>query len=836
MAFNDEIKALIDDSVDQPIEVQMANVEKCVDKIYHHITNGYQQSRECIQFAIGQLDRVHFVAVVKMILMAMEAIDDIANKFSKVSSPSYDYFDNGIDEKVYIQLLNKITPFIGGKQNMANLNIGIAQSLTLEERKKMAGFCVQMVQHHGLKTSWNDDDIYNHSMLLMIMYSICKKDGVMDLFFNWSNNVSDRLNSSSQYQLARDFAENLLMIGHQEGMIAEAYFDASRAYTGGKHVLAGALYLNLALLDLKKRNGVRQEMAFDIIWQMLKIMRETKFSKQPQIDQLLHIYDGLGMDDYKTLSVYHTAFGASMFSGVEETARRVEAFLSERRDIVYNHMEHSAAPWYSLIRTIRMNGAKGDYPVMNSFEGMMRVILLNNGNQDFVNFYNEKEDKSALLMEELVKIETTRNPEDIGNDSYKALLLAKEVLDKAAVDGKVEKFILAMRPKADFSFAMTERKQTDTFKKVEVVDAKGDDCKLKYGDADSLAWLFQAEKSDSVMWIGSGNEGIHRMTLIGNMYDFDRLETLEKIDIEKLQKETISHFAFSRTGRDSSGTIYEKENIEFKQEADLIYKQMEGCQITVPGVVNRAFFIKDMELASIPHQLLIDERTGSLIGEKWPTANVISTEFLIKSNFNDPLPKGYSKSYWSPLNKEGTFAGIKDGISKILDDYHFVVDDNDEPAVPLNSDLNIVCAHGADNISNTEWFYAGGEPIVNTKKVVGPGKILLLFVCHSGSITYQHYDHAMHTIVKRYLRMGYSSVVAPMWSLNWEILPTWLGAFMKVIDAGGYVVDAVYKANMEVKEKYITPSAWACLHLYGNPYMKIAEKPILWVEEGPDDK
>jgi hypothetical protein len=73
-----------------------------------------------------------------------------------------------------------------------------------------------------------------------------------------------------------------------------------------------------------------------------------------------------------------------------------------------------------------------------------------------------------------------------------------------------------------------------------------------------------------------------------------------------------------------------------------------------------------------------------------------------------------------------------------------------------------------------------------------------------------------------------------MWSLNWEILPTWLGAFMQAIDAGGYVVDAVYKANMAVKEQYITPSAWACLHLYGNPYMKIADKPILWVEEGTD--
>ena len=785
MIFNDEIKALIDACVDKPLEVQIDNIEICVNKIYQYITNGYQQSRECIQHAIGQLDRVHNVAVVKLIFMAINSIDEIANKFTKEPSPSFDYFDDNIDDKEYVRLLDKIFPYIGGMQNMDHLNIEIAQNLSLIERKKIVGFCIQIQEYTGLKTVWNDDDINNHSILLIIMYSICHKDGVMDLFFHWNNNVFDRFNTSSQYQLARDFAENLLIIGHKEGMIAEAYLGASRAYTGGKNVLAGLLYINLALIDLKKRKEVRKEMAFDIIWQMLKIMREARYCEQSQIDLLLKMYDGLKMDDYKTLSVYNTAFSVSMFSGVEITARRIEAFLDERRDIIYKNMEHSAAPWYSLIKTIRRNGAKGNYPAMKSFEDMMRAVLLKNGNHKLVSFYDEREAKSALLMEELAKIETTRNSEDIGNDSYKALLMAKEVIDEAVVDENVEKYILAMRPKADFSFAMIDRKQTDVFKKLEVVDAEGEECKLEYGTVDNLAWLFQAEKSDCVMWIGCGNEGIHRMTLIGNMYDFDRLEALEKINVGKLQKEAVSHFAFSRTGRDSSGSIYVRENIELRQEADMIIQQMEGCQVPIPGVVNRVFIIKDMELSAIPHHLFIDERTESFIGEKWPTANVISTEFLIKSNFNDPLPKGYSKSYWSPLNKEGTFVGIKEGISKMLEEYHFEVDDNDEPSIPLHSDLNIVCAHGADNISNTEWFYAGGAPIVNTNKVVGPGKILVLFVCHSGSIKYEHYDNALHTIVKRYLRMGYSSVVAPMWSLNWEIIPVWLDTFMKIIDSGG---------------------------------------------------
>lgn len=829
-AFNDDIKKLMDASVDQSTDVQMDNIEKCVKMIYHHVTNGYQQSRECLQFSIGQLERIHRIAVVKMIFMAMHSIGLLASRFSKTPSPSATYYDVKVDGLVIDQLISRIGPDISGNVNMSQLKREISHKLTLEERKLMANYCVETVQALGLRTNWDGDIINGQTMLMTIMYSICKHDNVMDFFFNWANNISDRLNTSSLYQLARDFAESLVMIGHHEGMIAECYYDASRAYIGARHVLGGLLYVNISLLDLQKRTIVRKELAFDIIWQMLKIMRDAHFHNQGFVDELLKMYDGLGMDEYKTLSIYQTAFGAGLYGDIEETAKRVEAFLCDKRDMICSYMEHSAVPWYSLIRSLRQNGAKRDYLVMDSFERMMEAILLQNGNENTVKFYNEKEGKSALLMEELAKLETTRNSEDIGQDSYKALVLAKDVIEKAVADNKPADFILAMRPKSDFSFAMTDKKLEGDFRKVDVVDPNAEDCNLPYGEIDHLAWLLQTEKSDCVMWIGKGNSNVFRMTLIGDMYKFDELSAVSAIDADKLQKEIIGELVFSQTGRDRSDTIYTKNELELKLEAEQIYQQMKECTIAVPNIVNRISFIKDMEVSAIPHQLMIDERTGKFVGESWPSANVISTEFLIKSNFNDPLPKGYNKSYWSPLNKEATFFGIKEGLKQVFEDYQFNVDDNDEPAMPLHADLNIVCAHGADNISDSKWFYAGGTPILNSKRVVGPGKVLVLFVCHSGSITYQCYDHTMHTIIKRYLRMGYSSVIAPMWSLNTEITKIWLPVFMEIVDAGGYVVDAVFQANMEVKKQFITPSAWACLHLFGNPYMKIADKPILFVE------
>ena len=96
-------------------EVQIANVEKCVDMIYHYIVNGYQQSRECIQFSIGQLERVHWGAVVKMIFMAMDSIDRLFGKFSKTSSPSTGYYDVKVDGLLVDHLMKRIEPYISGQ-------------------------------------------------------------------------------------------------------------------------------------------------------------------------------------------------------------------------------------------------------------------------------------------------------------------------------------------------------------------------------------------------------------------------------------------------------------------------------------------------------------------------------------------------------------------------------------------------------------------------------------------------------------------------------------------------------------------------------------------------
>lgn len=54
---------------------------------------------------------------------------------------------------------------------------------------------------------------------------------------------------------------------------------------------------------------------------------------------------------------------------------------------------------------------------------------------------------------------------------------------------------------------------------------------------------------------------------------------------------------------------------------------------------------------------------------------------------------------------------------------------------------------------------------------------------------------------------------------------------MREVTSGQFVIDALFQANMAVKEEYICPEVYACLHLFGNPFLQIAEKPILEIKE-----
>ena len=825
---NNDIKQAIDSCIGKESSVIDSVIKDLMNRIIPYVLSSYSNSRQTVQFALGQLERMHTEVVRILLQQVLDRVESLSGLFEKASEDYNEYVKVKWKEDDVRAVMQKIPSYFQGNIHLNVPNMAFADNLSPDERRKFISFIIDSIQYYGTDTQWKKDTIGNHQLYLAFLYAICKKDGQMWYLFLYANNFIGRLATSGEAQAARDMAENMLMIGHQEGMEAEAYFCASRAYTIVHNPLAGLFYLEIAIRKwLQQMDRIPYKTAFELLWQIVKIARSIRFCSEKHLKPVADCFDGLQPLSYDIVSFYHTYLSLMFIKKGEGILSDVADFLEKNKESVYANLNHSAMPWLSLIATMKLNFPDADLtrltPYINTFKGVVNRER-NSMMLDMFDGVNE----DVHLKELMVRLQSTRNVADFSHDNQYAMILAKSLLTKACQEQSPSKFLLAMHARADYTFVRPEIRQKGLYRKTEFKDVNGAEYNLHIEDTELLQLLMQQGANNEVMWIGKGKSLLHFMTLLNNQFVFGNLDPFSRVDVKKLQSDLICHLQYKKDVKNPGESIYIKGKDELEQEAEELRRKLSDCQISVDNNAERLFMVKDMDVAAYPHQLLVDINKGKFIGELLPTCNIISTEVLIKTNFDNPLSDHPSCSFWCPTgSQEFTFAMIKSSLDDVFGKYNIACNERDMPERPIEAEINIACAHGGADISDTQWFYADGSPIVETGKIIGRGKLLILFVCHSGSITRHDYDNAMHTLIKRYIRAGYSSVIAPMWSLSTDILQTWLDVFMEEIMNKQFVIDALYKANMAVKEQFTSPEVYACLHLFGNPFLQIADKPVL---------
>ena len=827
-----DIKQAIDSCIGKESSVIDSVIKDLMDEIIPHVLSSYDNSRQTVQFALGQLERMHTEVVCVLLQQVLNGVGSLSGLFEKASEDYNEYVKVKWDYDDVRAVMQKIPSHFHGNIHLNVPNMAFADNLSPDERRKFVSFIIDSIQYYGTDTQWKKDTIGNHQLYLAFLYAICKKDGQMWYLFLYANNFIGRLATSGEAQAARDMAENMLMIGHQEGMEAEAYFCASRAYTIVHNPLAGLFYLEIAIRKwLQQTDRIPYKTAFELLWQIVKIARSIRFCSEKHLKPVVDCFDGLQPLSYDIISFYHSYLSLMFYQKGEGILSDVADFLDKNWESVYANLDHSAMPWLSLIATVKLNFPDADLtrlmPYVNAFKG----VANKDGNAMMLDMFDGV-NEDVHLKELMVRLQSTRNVADFSRDNQYAMILAKSLLTKACQEQNPSKFLLAMHARADYTFVRPEILQEGLYRKTEFKDVNGAEYNLHIEDTELLQQLMQQGANNEVMWIGKGKSLLHFMTLLNNQFVFGNLDPFSRVDVKKLQSNLICHLQYKKDVKNPGESIYIKGKDELEQEAEELRRKLSECQISVDNNAERLFLVKDIDVATYPHQLLVDINKGKFIGELLPTCNIISTEVLIKTNFDNPLSERPSCSFWCPTgSQEFTFAMIKSSLDDVFGKYYIACNEQNIPDRPIEAEINIACAHGGADISDTQWFYADGNPIVETGKIIGRGKLLILFVCHSGSITRHDYDNAMHTLIKRYIRAGYSSVIAPMWSLSTEILQTWLDVFMEEIMNKQFVIDALYKANMTVKVKFTSPEVYACLHLFGNPFLQIADKPVLEICE-----
>lgn len=823
-----KIKSEIDKAIGKSQSEVKGYVERALCLGIPYVMRDYYRGLKMVKYLYDQLKRVNSLAVQVIIGHAFKWVGKKSGRVCLEPSRQKNYSDFTKDKeskkKAELLLKNAISK-IPKKYFLGEPITMIAEELNEFERKLLTDYCKNIISYMANKTNWNKDTIGTALSLLAIEYSICRKDEVMDIFFNSAMCVINCLNSSMYKQQARDLANTILLIGYREHLEEYSYVVSSSAYIDEPSPLQALLCLEIAFAYVDKRyDTIPKRIIFNIIWILLKILREIRRVDDKEMKYLLAISDSISNDALERMSVQFTALSAKVFVGDVSVINETISYLRDNEERIKSNMDSLSLPLFTLFKCLHEFLGDQDLSGLVPYEEMVERQLKIEGNEFYVGFYDDNKEVVCLLQKILTKLRSCRKSDNYSHYSKTANLYARKVIDIAVENDAPEDFLLSMMVRADYTFVKQDL-QLSPYVVLKFEDDEIEANARPYISVNELKNIIRLEHEDVIMWIGLGVKHICRMSLMNDMFKMDYLEGFERSKSLRAPIEIITNLAFRNDYVTEKGDRFDKTAKELEEEGERLHDSLESYRLSVPNIAARVLIVKDMEMESYPHQLFIDERSDEFLGQCLPTANVISTELLINTNHSLLyLPSNFSRSFWTPIQSgEITFSGIMSHLENTLIKYQFKVCDKIAPSKPLSSDMNIVCAHGGKNISEEEWFYANGQPILKTNKIVGQGKILVLFVCHSGTAVYEEYDGAVHSMVKKYIRMGYKSVIAPMWSLSTEILPLWLVSFMECFSKGEFIIDAVFHANMAVKKKYIAPSAWACLHLFGNPYLKVAD-------------
>ena len=826
-----EVKAYVDRIVvESDVQKQFVVLEALMVSLVPYMLKGYKECREITQVSIGQLERITMACVPFFFVKIRDLLGYVRSERKR---PTYlDYIHAEWEDKTK-GLLDKVAPYLAGEHRIFDLHMEIADALTYDERSILASSITDVIQGYGVKAQWNEDEFQNAVFFCNILYPICKKDNMMELLFHAYGNVLDRLNTSGYSQHARDMAEGLLIVGYNEGMLAEAYFSACRAYTGANNLVAGLLFYYISLLEIRRNEkAVGARFAFDLYWQYPKLCRTLGIYPKKDIGLVMAKFEQTNPNQYDRLSFYHTMFSARLMAGVELTtlADDVTEFLNLNREPFFRNLEHGSMPWITLILSMQELRPESDYSGLMPYVSAARAAVQKVGNELYFDLLEEKNLRKHL-KEEQFKLQDTRNRSDYSMDNRNAMIIAKKLLQQGYDNGDVTDILMAMSSKTDFSMVLPVKDVNGLYKRFDIQDVDGDKLSSIYHSPEFVANLLCADDNDAICWIGRGKQSFLLMTLLGNDYTMAGKMSITREDTSQTVQNHIAVLKYERETKEPGKTVYVKSDAELEEEGEQLKRALAAFAVTVPIETKRLLFVKDLEIASFPHNLFVNAATSNFASAAQPCCNVLSTEVLFKTNTLEPLPENFSKSFWIPYGSgEFTFDMIYGKLEDVIQQHGIAVQQTVTEDNPLVGDLTMLCAHGATDISKTEVFYVDEKPILDTLRCVGRGKVAVMFICHSGSITRSVYDNAMHTLVKQLILKGYSSIVAPMWSLPTDIIMPWLSVFLESLETGEYIIDAVFKANMRVKQDFVTPSAWACLHLFGNPYTRVSKKPRLQIE------
>jgi hypothetical protein len=728
--------------------------------------------------------------------------------------------DNVIENYRYI-LTHSIDQESGYRLSDLDVRTG---RLSEQDIKELIGTIIDKLERDASKLDWDDKQLNSTLTDLSLMRGLCNKINQLSLFYHALNIFFDKLFISGLAQPARDLCEEILIASFKDDLSFYGFFTCFRVYSNQGSTLAALMYGNLCLAVVRSKKQIHTDKFFyEIIWQSLKLLRNSKLYPFG-----IRIYEttpkSIKFSKYEWHGLDFTYYSSLLMLKEQRLPTLLFDYLSIERESILHEGEKGCSRWLLLLYNIKRLQQVFDFSnsgleqYVNLFESIVPKDSLNK----YKNIIEgDSENLKEYLKESLLKLLSTRNKSDFVYDNEMAVKIAHRLIEDGFDKKDHEAALLAMLVLSDHSVLFNGKESPDiTILNIEDKDISG--FYEFYSDPMKALNSFCLNNSHALVCIFAPEDKLFQLIYHSTNFHFEKLDNWDLIKFQEWSRETVPDLDFQTTVKNRYGEVRSLLNDDYEAQAEKISEEVAFPPFSLSEEVKELFLIKDMEVSSLPHNLLLNEQK-QFIGLNTSIANILSIEWLNSRFINGSVNSDNSKAIWVPLDMEdSTIDFLFRKCQDVLDTYKVQISDTAKIENPLSSTINIISSHGSRNISSVHVIHPNDDEVIyDLNKIVGKGKILIMLVCFSGSEKKDFFRNEIASLVNKYLANDYEAVIAPFWALHIDIPPIWLEAFFEAIDSGQQVNNAVLKSNKAVFDKYPTPSAWACMHLYGNPFFKI---------------
>ncbi|WP_316848848.1 hypothetical protein [Pedobacter agri] len=677
---------------------------------------------------------------------------------------------------------------------------------------------IEMMHHNADVVNWNKDQIDTAFMTILFGRGIAKQLDQLEIYYMAIGIFLERLVTSGQAQMARNICEECILAAYNDGVPEYGFYLSFKAYSVMSNVHGSLLYGSLCMTSLLGKQNINVKLIKQLHITALKFFRNIGLH-----NVLKTLYDEYGQagfwTGYERRTNLHT-YLSSQLGHVDPTLpEELLKVLSTEKDEILSGPEE-CMPWLTMLHNVKRLYPNADFTEqgLGFYFRKMSEIVPNESIQPLVNIIEgDAISLKDMLKAEILKLQNTNNKADFVFDNDMAIKIANRLLPT----GDVEDFLVSMSLKSDYSLTFENKKSGDVIvAQVEDVDPQDFYTVLK--DPKEQVKKITSAIGAELILLALSERDLYYLHYDGE-YHQGKLESWEFGRFKQWRTDLPKKMLFDTTTKSRSGEVRTVYQEEFEQQGEAMRKQLDFIKLPVGNGLKPLFIIKDTELSRLPHNLLLNG-DGKFIALDRPVVNIMSLDWQDKVMNEPGLPIDFSKSIWIPTDAqdfviEQLYAKLED----CLVGENFTINQKSVIDVPLSSNIDIICSHGDRDISRYHSFFQNQDQYLHVSEdIVEKGEVLILFVCHSGSMQEDIFRNQIDSLIRHYFDLGFRAIIAPFWALHLYIPPIWLPAFLGQLKNGENIATAVFNANKQVHNQYPTPAAWACMHLYGNGMIKAA--------------